>query len=206
MRRHTWSVSALVACVLATASATEGFAQTGVVRGTVVDSASRRPVDAVQVTIVGSMVGAITNASGQYVIRNAPVGNHVVRAARLGHTPAQRQVNIVAGDSVVVDFAMRATAVTLSTVVTVGYGTSERRAVTNSVTTVRAEDIANTPIASIDGALQGKAAGLQVKADSEARSAYGDSGPADVARPDATKAAGEDAKPSGDDEKDLSSG
>ncbi len=162
MRRHTWSVSALVACVLATASATEGFAQTGVVRGTVVDSASRRPVDAVQVTIVGSMVGAITNASGQYIIRNAPTGNHVVRAARLGHTPAQRQVNIVAGDSVVVDFAMRATAVTLSTVVTVGYGTSERRAVTNAVTTVRAEDIANTPIASIDGALQGKAAGLQV--------------------------------------------
>ena len=108
------------------------------------------------------MVGAITNASGQYVIRNAPAGNHVVRAARLGHTPVQRQVNIVVGDSVVVDFAMRATAVTLSTVVTVGYGTAERREVTNAVVTLRSEEITNVPIASIDGALQGKAPGLQV--------------------------------------------
>ena len=69
---------------------------------------------------------------------------------------------IPAGDSIVVDFAMRATAVTLSTVVTVGYGTAERREVTNSVASLRSEEIVNTPIASIDGALQGKAAGLQV--------------------------------------------
>ena len=163
MKRQTRSVYALVTVILAAVPVTATLAQgTGVVRGTVVDSATRRPIDAVQVTIGGSLTGAITNASGQYLIRNAPAGNHVVRAARLGHTPVQRTVTVVVGDSVVADFAMRATAVTLSTVVTVGYGTSERRAVTNSVTTLRSDEVANVPIASLDGALQGKAAGLQV--------------------------------------------
>src|SRR5688572_10454330 len=163
MKRQTWSMCILAASLLGALPATAALAQgSGVVRGTVIDSATRRPIDAVQVTIGGSLAGAITNATGQYVIRNAPSGNHVVRAARLGHTPVQRTVNVVAGDSVVADFAMRATAVTLSTVVTVGYGTAERRSVSNAVTTVRAEEITNVPIASIDGALQGKAAGLQV--------------------------------------------
>jgi TonB-linked SusC/RagA family outer membrane protein len=163
MKRQTRSVCTLATCMLTMLPAVGALAQgTGVVRGTVVDSATRRPVDAVQVTVGGSLAGAITNASGQYVIRNAPAGNHVVRAARLGHTPTQRTVNVVVGDTVVADFAMRATAVTLSTVVTVGYGTSERRAVTNAVTTVRADEVTNVPIASLDGALQGKAAGLQV--------------------------------------------
>ena len=163
MKRQTRSVQFVATCLLATLSASSALAQaTGVVRGTVVDSASRRPVEAAQVTIGGSLVGALTNSAGQFIIRNAPAGNHVVRAMRLGHTPAQRSVMIPAGDSVVVDFALRATAVTLSTVVTVGYGTAERREVTNSVASLRAEEIVNTPIASIDGALQGKAAGLQV--------------------------------------------
>jgi TonB-dependent SusC/RagA subfamily outer membrane receptor len=116
----------------------------------------------VQVVIAGTSFGSFTTASGQYVIRGVPAGSHIVRATRLGHSPVQRQVTVRAGDSVTVDFAMRQTAATLSSVVVVGYGTAERKAVTNAVTSVRSEEIVNVPIASIDGALQGKAPGLQV--------------------------------------------
>ena len=140
MKLRLWSVSALAACCIAVASATNAFAQgTGVVKGTIVDSASRRPIEAAQVVIAGTTIGSVTNPTGQYIIRNVPAGSHIVRATRLGHSPVQRQVSVRASDSVVVDFAMRQTAATLSSVVVVGYGTADRKAVTNAVTTVRSE-------------------------------------------------------------------
>jgi TonB-linked SusC/RagA family outer membrane protein len=154
-----------VAAALAAALASAGpaLAQgTGFVRGTVTDSMSRRPVEAVQVTLTGTNLGAVTNENGVYVIRGVQAGTHQVRAARIGYSPATRSVTVIAGDSAQADFVMRAAAVNLSAVVTVGYGTANRREVTNSVTTVQGSELTNVPIASIDGALQGKAPGLQV--------------------------------------------
>ncbi len=138
------------------------LAQTGFVRGTVTDSATQRPVESVQVTITGTNLGAITNENGVYLIRGVQTGAHQVRAARLGFQPSTRNVSVTAGDTVNVSFALRAAAVNLSAVVTTGYGTANRREVSNSVTTVQGSEITNAPLASIDGALQGKAPGLQV--------------------------------------------
>ena len=135
---------------------------TGFVRGTITDSASRRPIEAVQVTITGTNFGAVTNQNGLFIIRGVQPGTHQVRAARLGFAPVTRSVAVTAGDSADASFVMRAAAVNLSAVVTVGYGTANRREVTNAVTTVQGGDLVNAPIASVDGALQGKAAGLQV--------------------------------------------
>jgi TonB-linked SusC/RagA family outer membrane protein len=158
-----WPVAAALAAALASAAPSPAHAQgTGAVRGTIVDSASRRPVEGVQVTIGGTNLGTVTNASGTYVVRGIPAGSHLMRVTRLGYVAGQRQVTVVPNDSVVADFVMRAAAVNLSNVVVVGYGTANRREVTNSVASVRSEEIVNVPIASIDGALQGKAPGLQI--------------------------------------------
>lgn len=134
----------------------------GVVRGTVVDSASRRPLEGVQVTIVGTTAGALTNASGEFVLRAVSSGVRTVRAMRLGFVAASQQVTVRNGETVAADFVLRAAALNLSQVVVVGYGTANRREVTNAVSTVTAENLINNPLASIDGALQGKAAGVQV--------------------------------------------
>jgi TonB-linked SusC/RagA family outer membrane protein len=50
----------------------------------------------------------------------------------------------------------------LEKVVVVGYGTQEKRNVTGSVTGIKAADIANIAAATMDQALQGRAAGVQV--------------------------------------------
>ncbi len=138
------------------------FAQGGFVRGTVTDSATQRPVESVQVTITGTNLGGITNENGVYIIRNVQSGTHQVRAARLGFQPSTRSVTVTAGDTANANFALRAAAVNLSAVVTTGYGTANRREVSNSVTTIQGSELTNAPMASLDGALQGKAPGLQV--------------------------------------------
>lgn len=164
MQRRLWSALLVAAgCLATTLVPSSAHAQaTGFIKGTVIDSASRRPVDGVQVVVAGSTLGALTSAGGTYVIRNVPVGTYSVRATRLGFGPAQRSVTVAALDTAVADFTLRAAALNLSQVVVVGYGTANRREVTNAVTTVRSEDLVNVPVASVEAALQGKAAGLQV--------------------------------------------
>lgn len=164
MRHRTLSERRIAAGIVAVLMyGSPALAQgTGFVRGTVTDSVSRRPIESVQITITGTNFGGVTNESGVYVIRGVQAGTHQVRAARLGFMPATRSVTVSPGDSADASFVMRAAAVNLSAVVTVGYGTANRREVTNAVTTVQGADLVNVPIASIDAALQGKAAGLQV--------------------------------------------
>ena len=157
-------VIAFVAGLMATLTftPTASAQSTGAVRGTVTDSASNRPIEGVQVTLSATNVGAVSNENGQYVSRNVPPGTYTARALRLGFAAVQRQITVAANDTVSADFTMRAAAVNLSQVVVVGYGTANRREVSSAVATVTPEAIVNAPLASIDGALQGKAAGLQV--------------------------------------------
>ena len=135
--------------------------QTGTIRGTVTDSASGRGIGGAQVTVTGTTRGGLTNDAGAYIIRDVPVGTVTVRAQRIGFTPVDRQLT-VAPAGVTADFALVASARTLSEVVVVGYGTSSRQNVSSAISSVTAEDIANTPVAGVDAALQGKAPGVQV--------------------------------------------
>lgn len=136
--------------------------QTGVVRGSVVDSASQRGVPGVQVTAAGASRGAITDDAGQFTLRNVPAGAVALRAQRIGYAMQERSVNVAANDTAAVTFTLRAVAVQLSEVVSVGYGTSSRREVTSAIASVTAQDIENKPVAGIDAAIQGKMAGVQV--------------------------------------------
>ena len=156
------SVGLVAALLAATGFVSRASAQqTGTIRGTVTDSASGRGIGGAQVTVTGTTRGGLTNDAGAYIIRDVPVGTVTVRAQRIGFTPVDRQLT-VAPAGVTADFALVASARTLSEVVVVGYGTSSRQNVSSAISSVTAEDIANTPVAGVDAALQGKAPGVQV--------------------------------------------
>ena len=155
--------AAMLAATLLAGLAGPALAQgTGAVRGTVVDSASRRPVAGVQVSVVGTTLGTLTNDAGTYVVRGVPAGAVTLRLRRLGFEPADRRVTVAAGDTLVADFALRAAAAQLSEVVVVGYGSTERAQLSTAVSTLGGGELVNTPVASLDAALQGKAAGVQI--------------------------------------------
>lgn len=135
---------------------------TGTVRGTVTDSVNGRPIDGAQIQIVGSTRGAMTDASGQYTIAGVSPGTMNVRAQRLGFSSTTRSVTVRAGEAATADFALRPVVQQLTEVVVTGYGTAQRREVSNSVSSVQGADIASTALAGVDAALQGKAAGVQV--------------------------------------------
>jgi TonB-linked SusC/RagA family outer membrane protein len=135
---------------------------TGSVTGQVVDATSRAAIEGVQVQLVGTTRGALTNEQGRYTIPNVVPGAYEVRAAFIGYSAAPQQVTVTAGQSAVVDFELRQTAITLDEVFVTGYGTSTRANVSTAIANLSSREIANTPVAGVDAALQGRAPGVQV--------------------------------------------
>jgi TonB-linked SusC/RagA family outer membrane protein len=164
MRRHllsrSWVVGLVAAAFLAPAiAAAQGNAS---ISGTVTDSASGRPIPSVQIVIVGSTRGAISDEQGRFAVHGISAGTWSVRAQRIGYRPETRSIALSDGQSATADFTMAEVARMLSEVVSTGYGTDTRATVSTAVTTVTGAEVAAVPVPGVDQALQGKAAGVQV--------------------------------------------
>ncbi len=157
------AVAIAVALVSAlTAPAALAAQSTGTVRGTVTDSATGRPIAGVQITVTGTGRGGATGENGAYRITGITAGSVTVRAQRIGYAASQRTVSLAAGGSAEVNYTLRPIATMLSTVVAIGYGSSQRATVSSAVSSVDSTAFARLPVASIDNALQGRIAGVQV--------------------------------------------
>jgi iron complex outermembrane receptor protein len=137
-------------------------AQMGAITGRVVDSASNQPIAAVTVRIEGTARGAVTRDDGTYMIGSVPVGTARVRAARIGYAPQVRDVNVAAGAPVTADFSLAPAGVILEQVVTTGYGTQRREAITGSVATVSGDDANVGVVTNANEMLQGRVAGVEL--------------------------------------------
>jgi TonB-linked SusC/RagA family outer membrane protein len=138
------------------------LAQTGLVKGTVTDSANAGPLESALVTVVGTTLQAQTNQNGQYRITGVPAGPAQVRVQLIGYAPMEQTVTVTDGGEATADFVLAAGVAQLEEVVSVGYGSSVRANLSTAISSVSSNEIANQPIASVDGALQGKAPGVQV--------------------------------------------
>jgi len=141
--------------------ALDGF-QGGAVTGRVTDSLSGQGIAVATVTVVGTGLSARSGDDGKYRIPDVPVGEHTVRVVRIGYSSVTKSVTVLPDQETTVDFALTPHATQLEEVVAIGYGSTERRDLTGAVSSVTAEQIASAPVTSVDQALLGRAAGVQV--------------------------------------------
>ena len=142
-------------------------AQTGSVRGLVLDGASRRPLADAQVHIVGTGIGLPTNSAGRFVLLGVPTGAQVVRVSLIGYGELDTDVTVAADEAVSLEIEMTATAISLDEIVVTGVGAeTARRALGTTVEVLTAEDFELAPVQSIDQVLQGRVAGATVSATS----------------------------------------
>ncbi|MEP6573010.1 MAG: TonB-dependent receptor [Gemmatimonadota bacterium] len=159
--RCTMFGSFFVSAALALGGATVARGQVATVRGTVTDSSTHVPITGADVAVVGSGVITVTRANGQYVLDRIKPGTITIRARVIGYAPSDQTITLTDGADQVVDFVLAARPIELAPVA-VGYGTQARNELSSSVSSVGSEDIAHQPVAGLDAALQGKAAGVQV--------------------------------------------
>ncbi len=135
----------------------------GTLTGRVIDGASGDPLPGVNVVIDGTTRGASTDIDGRYTIPDVEPGAYSLTASFIGYGQERQEgVVVQSGKATVVDFALEPEELGLDEVVVVGYGTQQRRDLTGAVSSVSAEDIQRLPVTSVDQALQGQAAGVQV--------------------------------------------
>ena len=134
-------------------SSTLAFAQNRVT-GTVTDRTGA-PLPGVNVLEVGTTNGNITDIDGKYSI-NVEKGK-TLQFSFIGFVTQDIKV-----DRNVIDVVMAEDAQALEEVVVVGYGSMQRKDVTSSITSVKAEDMNVGVITSPAQMLQGKVPGLTV--------------------------------------------
>ncbi len=141
-RARARAICIALGLVFTAAAAPDAAAQaTGVVRGTVVDSAGGLPVPSAPVVIVGTRLGATTDNNGVYVIRGVPAGAQTVRFARIGYAPTTKDVSVPDGGEVTVDFTVARSVIELEEIVTTATGQQSRRAVGNVVAVIGADSL-----------------------------------------------------------------
>src|SRR5690606_24529268 len=117
------------------AGASDAAAQaTGTIRGRVTQEGGLRPLVDVQVYVPGTGRGVLTDAEGNFVIVNVPIGERVVRAELIGYEAAEQTVTVTAGQTATVELTLSPAAIGLDEVVVTGTaGGQERRAIGNVV-------------------------------------------------------------------------
>jgi TonB-dependent starch-binding outer membrane protein SusC len=161
MSKLRWLVALLLAAGLApgAASAQERGALTGVVTA----EGTRQPLVGVQVT-VGSQT-AVTDERGRYLLPGVTRGTHTVRFSMIGYAQQTREVTIGTGTTEL-NIELGTDPLRLDELVIVGYGQERRRNVAGAVSSLRTEQVRDISTTSVNQALQGRLAGVQVNQNS----------------------------------------
>ncbi len=137
------------------------FAQSKVT-GTVIDGSNGEPIIGATIKIKGGSNGAVTDLDGNFTI-DAEVGqtleiSYIGYATLTAKVPANRKLSLSLSED----------AQTLNDVVVVGYGVMKRSDLTGSVASINEEQIKQGVNTSLEQAMQGRIAGVQVMQNSGA--------------------------------------
>lgn len=162
-RARTMLSMAAAATMLAAAASPVAGQVTGTIRGKVVEAGSQRPIAGVQISVVGTNRGTLTNSSGDYLLAAVLVGARQLRAQSIGYAPSDQTVTVRGDEAARADFTLTQAAVALDEVVVTALGeTRAQRAITTAQQQVSGQEIAETQRDNFINALQGRIAGVEV--------------------------------------------
>jgi outer membrane receptor for ferrienterochelin and colicin len=90
------------------------------VTGTVVDKDKQSGLIGANVSIVGTTLGAATDAQGQFLIGNVPPGTYTVLVRYIGYENAEQSVQVTAGQDATVNFEMKSSVLEMEGVAVTG--------------------------------------------------------------------------------------
>ncbi|HEY8783273.1 MAG TPA: TonB-dependent receptor [Mucilaginibacter sp.] len=144
--------------LLAICTCYAAFAQNRQITGKVTSSDDGSAMAGVSVKIKGTAAGTQTDVNGVFKL-SVPT-NATLVFSFIGYDP---QEIAVGNDNVInAKLSLNTSSLAEVTVVSIGYGTSKRTDLTGSISSVTAKQIEQVPVTTLEQALQGRAAGVQV--------------------------------------------
>lgn len=136
------------------------FAQERTVTGRITDGEGA-PLPGVTVVIKDKLTGTVTDIEGKFTIK-VPDNNTTLKISYVGYL----NQDIVVTDQTNIDLTLTESIKEIDQVVVIGYGSQKKSDLTGSVASVSAKELNSVPVARVDEALVGKAAGVSVVATS----------------------------------------
>ena len=122
---------------------------TGVIRG-----ADARPLANASVSLPALERSATTNSGGEYRLTDLPAGPLAVQFRAIGHQPAARTLRLAAGETLVLDVALHASAVSVSELVVTGTAATGDRLSPQDVATIGNDELRLSNTASLGKLLE----------------------------------------------------
>ncbi|WP_315815698.1 TonB-dependent receptor plug domain-containing protein [Paraflavitalea speifideaquila] len=117
------------------------------------------PIAGASISVKGTSRGTLTDANGQFSI-NASKGDVLV-FRHIGYAEQE-----FAADKVPATILLTPRVADLDDIVVIGYGTQKKSVTTGAISRVKATDLENMPINRVEDALQGRASGVTIAANS----------------------------------------
>ena len=133
------------------------FGQEKIISGTVISATDNLSLPGVNIIIKGTSTGTATDFDGKYTL-SVPDNNVTLVYSYMGFLSKE----IVVGERDVIDMILTEDIQSLDEVIVVGYGIQKKSDISGAISSVSAEELTQRPVASLDIALQGKAAGVQI--------------------------------------------
>ena len=131
------------------------YAQQGIpIKGLVVDI-NQEPIIGVSVVVEGTTIGTLTDLDGKYEIA-APDASSVVVFSMVGF----KTMRVTVGSQTTINQTLQEDVQNLEEVVVVGYGVQKKETVTGSVSTVKGDDLIQSPVANLSNAIAGRMSGV----------------------------------------------
>ncbi len=127
------------------------------VTGNVVSSETNTALSGASVTIKGTQLGTISDASGNFTLK-VDMGQTIV-VGFVGFEAREYKINASQNLSV----SLATATATSEEVVVVGYGTQRKSHLTGAISKYKNERMDESPVSRLDQALQGKIAGVQIQ-------------------------------------------
>lgn len=136
---------------------------TGTIQGTVTDADTKSPVTGATVQVIGQKIGAITDRTGKFTIRNVPEGKVSVEARAIGYNKLAKATEVKSGETTDLSFSLRGVALQQNEIVVVGLsGATERKKLGNAIGSVEGEQVARAVTPSAIDAISGRVTGVTV--------------------------------------------
>ncbi|MBR9776785.1 MAG: TonB-dependent receptor [Cytophagales bacterium] len=129
-----------------------------VIKGVITEE-SGEPLPGATIMVKGTNIGTVTDLDGAYTITIPDnIENPVLEFSFIGFSPQE----VVVGTQTEINVTLSDNLASLNEVVVIGYGAVKKSDLTGAVSSVKASEIQQTPITSIDQGLVGRASGVMV--------------------------------------------
>ncbi len=161
LRSRRWLLSIFLSVFLLMGGNITAQSGKGKIVGKVTDKSIDEVLLGANVYIPELQTGSSTDIDGKYLIEKLPEGTYEIVVRFVGYKTFTTKVIVSANRVTELDIALSPSAVQMDELVVSGQGTAiERRKLSSNVETIRADEIKNSPVESVDQLLQGRVAGL----------------------------------------------